>query len=415
MKRILWITNRPIAGTCGTPKASSSGNWLDAAFDSLKSSGEFALSIVSTGNVNEIKHFEEGDHNYYILPNRGGKKYDVKNRKNISDWNKIKELVNPDVVQIWGTEHVASLLGARTFSDRPIVVYIQGVVAKIAKQYNYGLSLKDLYCNISLQDIFRGSWLTAAQRRAQRKVASEREILELSSAAIVENDWCEYQIKAINPNIRIFRSKLPIKDDFFARKWALDSMERQTIFTNAGSFYPIKGHQILFEAMKYVVAAFPDVKLYIPGTSRMGGGLNNKLRRKGFENLLRKIIVENHLENNIVYTGVLTSEQMAEHLSKCNVYVMPSCVENHSSSLIEAMVVGAPCVSSNVGGVSSVAEDGKNALLYNYPDAEVLGGLINKVLSDDMLAKELSDEALKIRPDRMVDLQSDFSFIYQNL
>lgn len=239
----------------------------------------------------------------------------------------------------------------------------------------------------------------------------EHKILQNSYGIILENDWCEDQMNAIAPGKQIFRSKLPIKQVFFDKEWDIDVVTAHTIFTNAGAA-PIKGHHILFKALGIVKREFADVKVLIPGFSRMGNSFKDRIGRNGYSNYLSKLIRKYHLEDNIQYVGVLNSEGMAEMIAKCNVFVMPSCIENHSSSLIEAMIVGAPCVSSFVGGVGSIAVHNKNSLLYNYPDAEALAGLICRVLRNRELAVSLSDNAKKIREDRIVNLGEDFSSIY---
>ena len=72
---------------------------------------------------------------------------------------------------------------------------------------------------------------------------------------------------------------------------------------------------------------------------------------------------------------------------------MPSAIENHSSSLKEAMMVGMPCVSSKVGGVPEYVNHGENGYLYNFEDYTVLAEYISRIFDDDNLALELSKNA----------------------
>lgn len=412
--RVLWITSRPIAGTCGTSNSASSGSWLDAAYESCKKCGDITIDVVSLGNVSDITRFNDGDSLLYLLPGGGDVNYDINSRKNILQWKKLKEEVAPDVLQIWGTEKTYYLLAQKTFYDVPSIIYIQGVINKIAEDYSAGLSEWTKLINTSIQDIYRGTWINRTQRHFKKMAIIEQQILRNSYGIIVENDWCEDQMKAISPGKKIFRSKLPIKQVFFDKDWDINHMVSHTIFTNAGAA-PIKGHHILFKALSIVKRDFPDAKVIIPGFSRMGNSFKDRIGRNGYSRYLSKLIRRYHLEDNIQYAGVLNAEGMADMIAKCNVFVMPSCIENHSSSLIEAMIVGAPCISSFVGGVGSVAVHNKNSLLYNYPDAEALAGLICRVLRSRELALSLSDSAKMIREDRLVNLGEDFSSIYQSV
>ena len=412
--KVLWITSRPIAGTCGTGISSTSGNWLDAAYESCKNIPGVELSIVSLGNVDRLTEFEEGNAKMYLLPRGHKTQYNISDSAHVKEWKELSAAVKPDILQIWGTEHPEYLLAARTFAYLPIIVYIQGVVGKVAREFCHGLSWKERMKNISLQDLYRHSWMGANQKKYYKQAEVEKEILRLAKGAIVENDWCASQIAAIAPDCRIYRSKLPIKKDFFNASWTLDKVERHTLFTNAGGA-PIKGHHMLFEALALVKQKYPDVKLLIPGISRMGEGFVNKSRRTGYENLLQQRMKKLGIRENVEYAGVLTAEEMALRISRCNAYVMASCVENHSSSLIEAMVVGAPCVSSFVGGVSSVAVHEESALLYNYDDPQLLASYIVSIFDDDALALRLSGNAKNIRESRRVNLGEDFTYIYNEV
>ena len=91
---------------------------------------------------------------------------------------------------------------------------------------------------------------------------------------------------------------------------------------------------------------------------------------------------------------------------------MPSVMENHSSSLIEAMIVGAPCISSLVGGVADIVKHGENALLYNSTDAESLAGCIIRIFDDKNLANRLGDSARLICESRMQNFGSEMVDIY---
>jgi glycosyltransferase involved in cell wall biosynthesis len=44
--------------------------------------------------------------------------------------------------------------------------------------------------------------------------------------------------------------------------------------------------------------------------------------------------------------------------------VCPSSIENSPNSLGEAMLLGMPCVSADVGGIASIFTDGEDGLLY---------------------------------------------------
>ena len=402
--KILWISPRPISGLY-EETTYMSGSWIDAAFESCKENKQLEFHIVSFDTkIEVVRHYADGCHRGYVLPYK-------KRRIYLQD---IRNKLQPDLVHLWGTEHDYMIDVVDIFADIPKVAYIQGVARNIAKNYMAGISLWNRIRNLSIKDIYRRSWLGAAQKDMYKLAETEKKVLTGCQGAIVENNWCEDQIKAIAPNIQIFRSLLPLKSVFYQYEWKMEDATPHTIFTNAGG-YPIKGHHTLFEALGYIVREFPDTILYVPGHSRLGSGFSNWLRRKTYENMLARMVRKYGIEKNIVYTGVLNSQQMAEQIAKCNVFVMPSWVENHSSSLLEAMIIGAPCVSSIAGGVVTSCINGINALLHNPQDSECLAGNVMRIFSDPQLALSLSQNALHIRDVRQTDLESELVSVYNSL
>ena len=138
-------------------------------------------------------------------------------------------------------------------------------------------------------------------------------------------------------------------------------------------------------------------------------------RKTGYMKYLESLIYDNGLQDNVVYTGSLTSEQMVDYLVKSHIYVMPSIMENHSSSLIEAMVAGAPCVSSLVGGTASLVQHKRNGILYNSLDYKSLAGNIIRLFEDDELAMTVGHNALDMREDRKQDFGAEMNAIYYEM
>ena len=68
-------------------------------------------------------------------------------------------------------------------------------------------------------------------------------------------------------------------------------------------------------------------------------------------------------------------------------------IENHSSTLKEAMTVGVPCVASYVGGVPEYATSESNCLLYRFEDYEVMALQIMRLFESDDLCEKLSVNA----------------------
>lgn len=412
--KILWITNmlfshhRTMMGL--DPGQVTGGTWLNAAYEASLYDPSIELHIATTGNVQSVRKDKKDGNTFYILPGKYYIDYDVKSVNNQTQWQNLINGIMPDAAIVWGTETCFAYLAMKALKHIPTAIYMQGIIRCIYDHYFDGVPNK--YVTLTLRDIVDKYNPKSQYNYYKKQRLIENEMIRMANAVIIENDWCEDKCRNINPNLKIFRNLLPIRDTFYSKQWKLDNTERHSIFTNAGG-YPIKGHHILFKALSIVKKHFPDFKCYVPGAKL--SVFNNWRHRTGYTTYLSHLINENNLKENIIYTGNLSSEQMVERICKCNIFIMPSIVENHSSSLIEAMIVGAPSISSLVGGTASLVEHCKNGILYNSLDAESLAGYIIRLFKDENLVKSLADNSLKIRLSRKQDFGKEMNKIYSQL
>lgn len=411
--KVLWITNilfshhREMMGLNDTI---AGGSWLYAAYQGSLNDSNIELHIITSADVDKVKKSCKDGNTFYILPGGGARTMDINSAKNLKNVESLIASIKPDVAVLWGTESHLAYLFAKSLKAIPTVVYMQGVIKSIYDHYYDGMPLKYHYATV--RDIFDSINPHSSINEFKKQAALERVILESSDAVIVENDWCEDICRSINPRLRIFRNKLPIRDLFFQNRWSIDKMKPYSIFTNAGG-YPIKGHHVLLKALSIVKKQYPDFICYIPG-ERLSTFKSIK-RRTGYSKMLEDLIMKGNLQDNIIYTGFLSSDEMVEHLCTCNAYVMPSVMENHSSSLIEAMIVGAPCISSLVGGVADIAVHGENALIYNSTDSENLAGCIIRLFNNPELAVKLGAAAELTKESRKQNFGEEMNHIYQQM
>ncbi len=280
-----------------------------------------------------------------------------------------------------------------------------------------GMTQGDRLCSTTLRSILKGDGYAARKKRFMSQATNEAEIITLSNNVIIESDWCAAHCTAIAPRCKVYKSLLPVNKDFESYQWIAEDMEPHTIFTSAG-VNTIKGHHILIKALAIVKKTYPDVKVYEPGENYYyGKSLRRRLMRDSYINYILKLEAKLGLEGNIVRLGRLTPNQMGEQMAKCNVFVMPSVIENHSSTLIEAMMVGAPCVSAYVGGISEYLEDGVNGFFYRSDEPEMLAYRIIELFQNKELCQSISKVAKSRAIDARcsLDLYSDFCRIYSGI
>ena len=92
---------------------------------------------------------------------------------------------------------------------------------------------------------------------------------------------------------------------------------------------------------------------------------------------------------------MISQEQLAEQYAKTRVFVLSSSIENHASSLKEAMMVGTPSIATSVGGVPEYVRHGENGFLYRFEEYEIMAGYIKKLFEEDSTAAKISKNGRK--------------------
>lgn len=389
--KILWITNTPL-GALGRKiyGKEANGLWMSSLLSDFVEKKEHKLLVATSVAENKTVRIEENGVVYYGVPNQIPLLYDENAEENRKAWKQLIETEKPDLIQVWGTEFTHGLCALRVAGGIPSIIYMQGYLGSIARHYLAGISHEELKKSITLRDILKRDSIEQQQKKYYASTEKEKEMLRLSGAIICENDWCENSIKAIVPDIKVYRCPLSVNHIFGTKRWDINKVEKHSVICTA-SGYPLKGLHMVLRAVALLKKEYPDLKLYVPGTKMVSdGSVQWMLRKRGYTKYIEKLILELGIEKQIVWLGNLTQEQLAERYEKTQVFVLSSSIENHSSSLKEAMMVGTPGIASAVGGVPEYVRHGENGFLYRFEEYEIMAGYIRKIIEDDELACKLS-------------------------
>ena len=147
-------------------------------------------------------------------------------------------------------------------------------------------------------------------------------------------------------------------------------------YLHIGRFTAQKNHLMLLKAYKALLDQGVKGHLTLVGTGEL-------------EEEVKKQAADLQLEDQVSFFG--TTGNVYPLLQKADAFILPSLYEGMPMTLIEAMGSALPIMASRVGGIPSMLEDGKNAVLTEVNEEAITEGM--KRLLDENLRKRIGQSA----------------------
>ncbi|AXG71334.1 D-inositol-3-phosphate glycosyltransferase [Kordia sp. SMS9] len=103
----------------------------------------------------------------------------------------------------------------------------------------------------------------------------------------------------------------------------------------------------------------------------------------------------NELNVDVQFTGKLTKHEWIALSTEFDIFINTTNFDNTPVSLIEAMALGMPIVSTNVGGIPYLIQDGKEGILVNPNSKDDLIFAIETLINSPELVQQLIQNARK--------------------
>lgn len=96
---------------------------------------------------------------------------------------------------------------------------------------------------------------------------------------------------------------------------------------------------------------------------------------------------------DVIFTGMLSKSDWLKLSEGFDIFINTTNFDNTPVSVIEAMALGMPVVSTNVGGIPFLIEDGKTGILTEPDDAAAMASAIMALVNNPEKALELTENA----------------------
>jgi glycosyltransferase involved in cell wall biosynthesis len=201
-------------------------------------------------------------------------------------------------------------------------------------------------------------------------------------------------IAKLQPHTTVNILLLPYGVDSRRFKFRLRKQVKPTLLTMRG-FHSIYCPWLAVDAIALLKGEFPDMTLVMTGADKSDGSLERT----------RKIIAEKALEQKVAITGYISDADLEMNISNSDILLNTPAIDNIPVSTIQAMAAGLCVISTNVGGIPYLIEDGVDGLLVPPNNPLALAGAIRRLNTEPGLAENISFNA------RRKAEQYDWSFL----
>ncbi len=250
----------------------------------------------------------------------------------------------------------------------------KAILARLVKLFRTGLVL---HVHGAEFHVFYDKSPPSRQRAITRTLESADLVIALS------DEW-KRRLTAMAPRAEIRVLMNPVVCDEFAGVPAERAPvpDRGGTVLFLGAFGKRKGTFDLIEAGARVAERRPNVVFELGGDQAV--------------NELRALIDERGLHDNVRILGWIRGEDKLDAFRRAHVFALPSYHEGLPIAVLEALAAGLPLVTTPVGGIPEVIENGVNGVLIEPGDVEALAAGLLRLLDDEDLRRRMAETNVRV-------------------
>lgn len=404
--RILWFTNTPSNYMRGI-NAHNGGGWISSLENEIKKRNDVDLGIAFHMNGQPRKSTHDGVC-YYPIRHPFDSSIKGKIRRllttsksqleyYISEYIRVVEDYAPDIIHIFGTEQTFGLLSK--YINVPIVIHIQGLLAPCNNAFfppGYNKMDYVWYNN----NIWSACNRWFFYESFKKKVCVEKQIMCSNKHFIGRTKWDKKLISLYSPSATYDYCSEVLRESFYL------SYERKLpdklIVTTTISSPLYKGFDIVLKCAKIL-----KFQMRIDFEWRVFGDVNPCLHER--KNKVNSSTV------NVLLFGIADQESIIKSICSSTLYVHPSYIDNSPNSVCESQILGCTVIGQNVGGMSTLIDDGKTGFLVPANDPYQMACAIRDLYFNPQLNISMGNMSAVVARARhnKTQIVSDLMAIYQ--
>ena len=210
---------------------------------------------------------------------------------------------------------------------------------------------------------------------ARGRTSRVRSLLRSAAVVTTPSGYLRDQMRPYRDDLRLVPNPLDLSAYSFHLR---ERPQPRIIWLRA--FHQIYNPALAPKVLAALSQKFPDARLTMIGPDKRDGSLK----------LTTRIAGELGVTGRLTLPGVVPKFNVPESLNRADVFLNTSNVDNAPVSILEAMACGLCIVSTNIGGIPHLLEDGKDALLVPPNDPDAMAAAVRRILTEPGLGRSLS-------------------------
>lgn len=317
----------------------------------------------------------------------------------------VIQTVNPDIIHIFGCEWPYGCVAS--YTQVPVVIHIQGAIvpyenASFPPKYNMWNFVKALKLNFP-----RIIAAKLGEMNNRNRAKMESRIWHDVANYMGRTHWDEALSNVMHPGRNYYHVDETLRPMFLSSQhsWRYEKRDKVKLFTTGCTTF-WKGPDMMLKTAKILKSLGFEFEWVVAGN---------------FPITVKKVVEHSEnaefKKNNIIFMGPLQPEALFDELLTSTLYVHTAYVENSPNSICEAQCLGVPVVSTNVGGIATLLQNGESGWMVPANDPWQMANAIIQLTKDESKMNELSQAEIRVARRRhdVANIQGQLMACYKDI
>ena len=288
----------------------------------------------------------------------------IKNKNPLKDFSDLKKLIKKggfDIVHCHGSKANVMVSAIKGSLKVPVITTVHS---------DYRLD----YMGSIVKRLTFGVFNTVALRLLDGYIGVTHAFADL----LIERGFDPYELFTLNNGIEFTEPSPKKSREEYRKKLGIDNSDA-VVCGIAARFHPVKDIATALRAVALLRESHPNLYLVLGGDGEEA------------ENL-RALARELKIEDRVVFAGWI--DDMDSFLNAVDISVISSVSEGFPYSILESIRARCTMVSTKVGAMPEIIDDGENGLLFDVGDAAALAEHIRVLCDEPSLRFEMAEKLL---------------------